>query len=300
MPLDLFRPVAPPERWHPNFRRTVEETDGGIRAVLSDWADGFVDRDGKFVREFQETFNSSFWELYLHAVLKSLAFRVYFSHAAPDFVCPDVKLAVEATIASHARDSTAEWEKTLPDLVRSDLDSRYLKSMARLSNAIDGKVRKVRDSYAKLPHMQGLSYVIAIANFGTPDFHMLGDVAMQRLLYDVWEEGHCARGQRAQPPARLANRGISAPHLRRPRRAHPRRAEGRALCRGRPLPPGVHLHRRRHADLYAGVRGREDHGALALRSGFHRRARTRLPGTLLLFREPPAASAARTATRRAK
>lgn len=31
---------------------------------------GFEDRDGKFVKEFQTTFNSSFWELYLFACLR--------------------------------------------------------------------------------------------------------------------------------------------------------------------------------------------------------------------------------------
>jgi hypothetical protein len=38
--------------------------------VLTDWARGFIDRDGKFVKEFQTTFNSCFWELYVYAVLK--------------------------------------------------------------------------------------------------------------------------------------------------------------------------------------------------------------------------------------
>lgn len=33
------------------------------RKVLSEWADGMEDRDGKFVREFQETFHSAFWEI---------------------------------------------------------------------------------------------------------------------------------------------------------------------------------------------------------------------------------------------
>jgi hypothetical protein len=43
--------------------------------------------------------------------------------------------------------------------------------------------------YSKLPHMDGKAYIIAIHNFSTPDAHQLGDVAMQRLLYDVWAEG---------------------------------------------------------------------------------------------------------------
>jgi hypothetical protein len=36
--------------------------------------------------------------------------------------------------------------------------------------------------------MTGRSYIVAISNYGTQDFNMLGDVAMQRLLYDTWQE----------------------------------------------------------------------------------------------------------------
>lgn len=35
--------------------------------VLPGWPTDFEDRDGKFVTEFRTTFNSSFWEFYLHA-----------------------------------------------------------------------------------------------------------------------------------------------------------------------------------------------------------------------------------------
>ena len=67
---------------------------------------------GKFVREFQTTFNSSFWELYLFAVLKNPGIEVDFSHSSPDFVAKNLPLTIEATIASHAHDDGPEWEKT--------------------------------------------------------------------------------------------------------------------------------------------------------------------------------------------
>jgi hypothetical protein len=73
MSLDLFKPVVSEDKLHPNFRRTLDPGAAGVRAVLNGWADGFVDRDNKFVREFQTTYNSSFWELYLFAVLKRLS-----------------------------------------------------------------------------------------------------------------------------------------------------------------------------------------------------------------------------------
>ncbi len=204
MSLDLFTPIVPENRLHPNFTRLIGETDDGIRAVLRDWADGFVDRDGKFVDEFQRTFNSSWWELYLHAVLKSLGIRIDFSFDAPDFVAPDQNLAIEAVISAHGQGMTPEWEKTIRDLTNTgEIGARYLENLVRLSNSIDSKVRRYRERYSGLSHMRGKAYVIAIHNFATPDAHQLGDVAMQRLLYDVWEEGEFLKDGRIPLPTGL-------------------------------------------------------------------------------------------------
>ncbi|WFU14468.1 hypothetical protein [Bradyrhizobium sp. CB3481] len=102
MLLDLFTPVTTDDKLHPNFRRTLDPGAAGVRAVPNGWADGFEDRDSKFVREFRTTYNSFFWELYLFAVLNELDIAVDFSHTAPDFVTHGLPLAIEATIASHA------------------------------------------------------------------------------------------------------------------------------------------------------------------------------------------------------
>lgn len=190
MPLDLFTPVTTNDKLHPNFRRTLDPGAAGVRAVLSGWADGFVDRDSKFVREFQTTYNSGFWELYLFAVLKELDIAVDFSHAAPDFVAQDLPLAIEATIASHAHDDVPEWEKTLAGIVHDNLGPAYIQSIIRLSNALLGKSKLYQERYAALPFMADRSYIVAISNYGTQDLYMLGDVAMQRLLYDHHEEKH--------------------------------------------------------------------------------------------------------------
>ena len=186
--MDLFTPVVPPNRMHQNFVRTLADTAASVRNVLTSWATGFVDRDGKFVLEFQTTYNSSFWELYLFAVLKEASIEVNFSHSAPDFVCQNLPMAIEAVIASHAHDDVPEWEKTMKGMVHDDLEGAYRQSIIRMSNAFLSKEQKFRSSYAALRHMPGKAFVIAMSNYGTQDFNMLGDVAMQRLLYDVWEE----------------------------------------------------------------------------------------------------------------
>jgi hypothetical protein len=204
MSLDLFSPLVNAKRLHPNFVHVAGEKDDAVRAVLRDWSDGFVDRDGKLVIEFQTTFNSAWWELYIHAVLKSLGVRVDFGFDAPDFVATDAGFVMEATIASHAAEATPEWQKTIEDVTRTDaIAGRYVEALARLSNSLDGKVRRYRERYAALPHVNGKAYVIAIHNFGTPDAHQLGDVAMQRLLYDVWGEGAFLKDGRIPLPTGL-------------------------------------------------------------------------------------------------
>jgi hypothetical protein len=186
--MDLFTPVADQAKLHPNFRATLASSSASVRAVLTDWASDFVDRDGKFVYEFQTTYNSSFWELYLFAVLKHLGIKVDFSFPSPDFLAADMPLAIEATIASHAQDDVPEWEKTIKGITHDNLAQAYVQSIIRLSNAFHGKVSSYSKKYAALPYMADRAYGIAISNYGTQDFNMLGDVAMQRLLYDVWEE----------------------------------------------------------------------------------------------------------------
>jgi len=182
--MDLFKPIVAADRLHHNFLATIKPNASGVREILSGWADGFVDRDGKFVTEFQTTYNSSFWELYLFAVLKHLGIKVDFSYGAPDFVAADYPFAVEAAIAGHAQDDVPEWEKTFEGITDMNVEAAQLQSTIRLSNALMGKSDAHKKRYAALPHVAGRAYVVAIANYGRQDFNFLGDVAMQRLLFD--------------------------------------------------------------------------------------------------------------------
>lgn len=205
--IDLFKPVVPLDRLHPNFMRMMADTDWDIREVLTQWAEGFIDRDGKFVHEFQLTFNSCWWELYLFAVLKSLNIKIDFSHAAPDFVASNRPLAIEAVIASHAANATPEWEKTLKETAfGEDVETRWLQTLARLYNSIDGKRALYERRYRAMPHMKEKSFVIALQNFSMPDSYQLGDVAMQRLLYDVEDKGIFLKNGRTPLPLGIFSR----------------------------------------------------------------------------------------------
>lgn len=205
--MDLFTPVIPPDRQHQNFKRLMSESDWDVREVLADWADGFIDRDNKFVREFQTTFNSCWWELYLYAVFKSLNINIDFSFDAPDFVARDVPMVVEAVISSHAENATPEWMKSIHDLTGGGhIEQRYTETLARLYNSVDAKRRLYERRYSGLSHVQGKSFVIALHNFGTPDSFQLGDVAMQRLLYDIEGRKTFPKNENVSLPLGIFNR----------------------------------------------------------------------------------------------
>lgn len=95
--MGLFNPIVEDARQHENFRRLLRIGNGFNLDVLNNWASGFTNRDGKFVEEFQTTFNSSFWELYLFAVLKKYGMPVDFSKTRPDFCIPSLNFNIEAT-----------------------------------------------------------------------------------------------------------------------------------------------------------------------------------------------------------
>lgn len=186
----LFEPVVPEERLHPNFRFVLAPYRQPERDLLSAWAEGFVDRDGKLIHEFQTTFNSSFWEIYLHAVFRTYAFETDWSHAAPDFRLRGhgIEFNVEAVTANAAAGKPNEWDKLLSaeELAALKLKSLNTEAMIRLSGALISKSRKFEQSYSKLDHLKGRPFVVAIAPFEQPHFQLQYDRPIRALLYDYY------------------------------------------------------------------------------------------------------------------
>ena len=166
--MDLFTPIVPEAAWHPNFAAQTVVPNVWNRAVLDDWATGFVDRDGKFVQEFQTTFNSCFWELYLNAVLRDRGCTLDFGFNSPDFVITGPEaFVVEAAVASHAQGDLPEHRRAEAKLPE-DLNELNREAIIRLSNALHGKHQKYKTHYAQLPHVAGKPYVVALAPSTVP------------------------------------------------------------------------------------------------------------------------------------
>ena len=57
-----------------------------FREIIEQWAEGFQDRDGKILKEFQTSFHSTFWEFYIFQLLKDMGLKdnIDFSKNKPD------------------------------------------------------------------------------------------------------------------------------------------------------------------------------------------------------------------------
>ncbi|MDF1631423.1 hypothetical protein [Mycoplana sp. MJR14] len=168
--LDLFTPRFPEEKLNDHFRLISADPDyTKVQPVIQNWATGLLNRRGesqKFIKEFQTTFNSSMWELYLNRALIDLKCSVDFSKSAPDFFVRgpgNYEFNIEAVVSDQP--PTAKQRKTF--------DAQDFKTRGALKLA--GKIRDKLDlfrgrngkkhPYSSMSHVQGRPFVIAIAPF---------------------------------------------------------------------------------------------------------------------------------------
>lgn len=186
--MNLFDPVVADDKQHKNFVSIMKLSKEVDRIELLRWCNGFPDRDNKFVKEFQTTFNSSFWEIYLYALFKEINFKMDWSHSSPDFVFEykNKKIVVEATIAAAASGKPPEWEKDILNGTPTRFKNMNMESIIRLSNSISSKYRKYKSSYSKLSHVKSNPFVLAVAPFEQPHFNLQCEVPIMALLYDFY------------------------------------------------------------------------------------------------------------------
>lgn len=191
--MNLFSIIVPECDVHPVLQRILTIGNGFNMDVVNDWARGFIDRDGKFVKEFQISFSSSLWELYIFAVLKSLGQQVDFTHTTPDFVINSTPQYTIEAVTANSKLGEPGPEESFRVKPTSNFNEFNQKACLRLSNAISGKINKYRTSYSALSHVEGKPFVIAIAPYDSPYFFLSCQRAIEMLLfgYIVDEEAFC-------------------------------------------------------------------------------------------------------------
>jgi len=167
--LNLFVPRFGEEKLHNHFRLISTDPDyAKVQPIIQSWATGLLDRRGesyKFINEFQTTFNSSMWELYLNRALIDLGCSVDFSKSAPDFFVRgpgNYEFNIEAVVsdlpptakqkAFRNQDFKTRGALKLAGKIRDKLD---------LYRGCNGK----KYPYSSMSHVRGRPFTIAIAPF---------------------------------------------------------------------------------------------------------------------------------------
>lgn len=161
------------------------------RDLFQSWAEGFVDRDGKIIKEFQTSFNSTFWEIYLHSVFKEYGLTTDWSSSSPDFSLDtgDFEFVVEAVTAGAAQNKPNEWDKNFSEeelKVLKRFRELNTEAIIRISNSIFKKTKMYNETYRKLDHVKGKPFVLAVAPFEQPHFNHQYDRPIKALLYDYY------------------------------------------------------------------------------------------------------------------
>lgn len=159
------------------------------RAVIESWAQGFVDRDKKFVMEFQTRFNPCFWELYIFACLKELRLAVDFTFSSPDFVVASgfCRCCIECVVAEHAKGKQPEHDLTIESRLQNPQGPRRedvaYEATLRLANSLSSKHAHYISHYGMLKHVAGKPFVLAVAPFEEPHFWIQRLDGVTNVLY---------------------------------------------------------------------------------------------------------------------
>jgi hypothetical protein len=188
--VNLFEPIIEDVHYHQHFRAMLHSLRDNDREEFLRWAKGFPDRDGKLIKEFQTSFNTVFWEIYLFAVLNAYDFKIDWSNHSPDFYVSAGKnqFTIEAVTANAAKGKSNEWDKVYSpsDFANFDIDRLNKEAMIRLSNSIDFKVRKYKAHYKSMPHVRQRPFVLAIGPFEQPFFNLQYNRPIRAVLYDQY------------------------------------------------------------------------------------------------------------------
>lgn len=187
--IDLFEPRLAEDKLHPSFCEVKSNPDyAKVMPVIQGWAAGLLGRKGeaeKFVKEFQTTFNSSMWEIYLNKALSELGCTVDYTKSSPDFFVTsggNYEFNIEAVISDQPLGRPAEGESELKFKNRCAL---------KLAGKIRDKLRLYRGSggkkhpYKSLSHVRGRPFVIAIAPFDSKHSLLQNNELINLVLFGI-------------------------------------------------------------------------------------------------------------------
>lgn len=160
---NIFESLGNDNKQHPNYV-LLRDSDGfsSAKSVLSEISYHYKDIDGNFIEQFQTVngFDARIWELFLFCFFREQFFSFERNHEAPDFLVEKLgsKIAIEAVIVSRKTAIESYEPKT-----KEEIDESLSNAMPLMfASALFDKLKK---KYWEKQHVQGLPFLIAIADF---------------------------------------------------------------------------------------------------------------------------------------
>lgn len=194
--MDPFKNIGlPEEKIHPKFK-SLRDLLLEEKEIVMDWARDFIDKDGKFIAEFQKTFHPAFWELYLYRIFQEFGLHLDFSNNRPDFIIrKPLSVNIEAVVSEikqqGRREETRTWEDIFsmiePPHEDEDFTSLIDEAITRYSNSIHKKAAMYLSNYSKCDWVdQSSPYVIALASFSQINYGKEFIYPIMALLYGYY------------------------------------------------------------------------------------------------------------------
>lgn len=161
-----------------------------VHKVLQGWGEGLLERTGeqrKFVVEFQTTFNSSFWELYLNKAFIELGYSVDYTKDRPDFCITTPEghqFNVEAVISDRSKVLTEAEENMDEEAYAQHSTIKLIGKLKDKKDIFTGNEKK-KNSYSSLEHVKDKPFVIAIAPFDSNMSLNQNNTMINRVLFGI-------------------------------------------------------------------------------------------------------------------
>lgn len=161
------------------------------RELLALWISEFQIKDGvdKTIKQFQETFHSIFWEVYLNKIFLESKFEIVKGIVSPDFLLLDgnKKIFVEAVVSNIAEAEPKESDRTIDDIYgENDYYEILDESIIRLYNTFCNKQERFKNHYSKNNDILSSPFLLAIGDYGQINYGQSYYYPMLALLYGAY------------------------------------------------------------------------------------------------------------------
>ncbi|PUW17091.1 hypothetical protein AUN00_11320 [Cronobacter sakazakii] len=190
--MDLFSTKIATNKLHVSFKAIYKDPKlAPVREVIQSWGRGLLERSGeqaKFVNEFQTTFNSAMWELYLNEMFIRLGYSIDYTKDRPDF-CVTTPSGYQFTVEAMVSDKP---HKPSASEVFSEARFKHQSTLKLL-----GKIKDKHDlftgvngkkfPYGTMEHVAGKPFVLALAPFDSDLSLSQNNTIINRVLFGIEE-----------------------------------------------------------------------------------------------------------------